>query len=79
MAVVESRQAEKIPNVPKIGVEFRLKSNNKKTAYIFDNLLNILIDRHLKLLYFKVPNRPTQAWYTIQVLPLRSSRAGDWI
>ena len=34
----------------------------------FGNLLNILIDRHLKLLYFKVPNRPTPAWYTIQVL-----------
>ena len=24
----------------------------------FDNMLNILIDRHLKLLYFNVPNRP---------------------
>ena len=40
----------------------------------FGNLLNILIDRHLKLLYFKVHNRPAPEWHTTQALPLRSEK-----
>ena len=40
----------------------------------FGNLLNILIDRHLKLLYFKVPNRPSPELHTTQALTLRSEK-----
>ena len=51
----------KIHNVPKIGVKssFDLNPTTEQEDSIqidFGNLLNILIDRHLKLLYFKVPN-----------------------
>ena len=57
-----------------------IQQQNKKTAYDwidFGNLLNILIDRHLKLLYFKVPNRPAPEWHTTQALPY-DQRKSKW-
>ena len=46
----------------------------------FGNLLNIVIDRHLKLLYFKVPNRPTHSMvYNTGPSPTMRERTGDRI
>ena len=61
----ESWLAGKIPNVLQIGVkscDLNPTTEKEDSMQIaFGNLLNILIDRHLKLLYFKVPNRPVPA------------------
>ena len=72
--IIESRPTGKIHNVPQIESSCELNLTKEKEDRIqidCGNLLSILID-NLKLLYFKVPNRP--ATYTTQVLPLRSEK-----